>query len=59
LGFASLHLTQTGIGMFPRGQAALTDLAAAQKDWKFDYSVHASLTDPEAKILRIENITHV
>jgi 16S rRNA (guanine527-N7)-methyltransferase len=48
-------LLKTGaIGLFPKGREAATELTVAEESWRFKASLHQSLTDPEARIVRIE-----
>lgn len=56
---AARHLAPTGKAVFPKGRTFQTEIDAAQEDWRFDLTLRPSMTDPEAKILTIGNITHV
>ena len=59
LGHAQLHLSTTGIGLFPKGKTANQEIEVARRNWHFDLTAHASMTDEYAQILRIEKILHV
>jgi 16S rRNA (guanine527-N7)-methyltransferase len=59
LGHAKLHMSTTGIGLFPKGRTANQEIEIARRNWRFDLTSHASMTDEDAQILRIENILHV
>lgn len=59
LGYASTHLSASGIGLFLKGRSVAEEIDAARLDWRFDLIAHPSMTDAEAQILRIENIIHV
>ncbi|MFC7052473.1 16S rRNA (guanine(527)-N(7))-methyltransferase RsmG [Hansschlegelia quercus] len=48
-------LLKTGaIGLFPKGREASAELTEAEKCWKFQASLHPSLTDADARIVRVE-----
>jgi 16S rRNA (guanine527-N7)-methyltransferase len=48
-------LLKTGAsGLFPKGREAAAELTEARKCWRFSASLHPSLTDPEARIVRID-----
>jgi 16S rRNA (guanine527-N7)-methyltransferase len=44
------------IGLFPKGRDAEIELTEARKKWTFEAEILPSLTDPEARILRITSI---
>jgi 16S rRNA (guanine527-N7)-methyltransferase len=44
------------IGLFPKGRDAEIELTEARKRWTFGLDVLPSLTDSEARILRITSI---
>jgi 16S rRNA (guanine527-N7)-methyltransferase len=44
--------------LFPKGKEAGEELAAAQQDWDFDVTSHASRTDPRGTILCLSRVTH-
>jgi 16S rRNA (guanine527-N7)-methyltransferase len=56
---AARHLAPAGKAVFPKGRTFQTEIDAARHDWRFDLTLRPSMTDPEAKILTIGNITHV
>lgn len=48
-------LLKTGaIGLFPKGREAASELTVTQKSWRFSGSLHPSLTDPDASIVRVD-----
>jgi 16S rRNA (guanine527-N7)-methyltransferase len=51
------HMSPDGILLFPKGRRADAEIAAARAEWTFDLGTQPSITDPEARILRIERIT--
>ena len=59
LGFAEQHLAPEGVCIFPKGGKWREELAEATKNWSFSYSTHPSLTDPEAAILTIQEVSRV
>jgi len=66
--FAPLHrllayveplMKPTGLCIFPKGQRADEELAAARANWSFEVEEHQSQTDEAAKILVIQKVTRV
>ena len=53
LEMAENHRRPGGIGLFPKGASVHKEIAEASAHWRFDHTVHASLTDPEAAIVEI------
>jgi 16S rRNA (guanine527-N7)-methyltransferase len=56
LGFASRHLREDGMAIFPKGSRHAEEVAAARKAWTFDVDSQQSLSEPGAAILMIRNI---
>ena len=54
--YASYHLNENGIAVFPKGLNANAEIVAAHKNWQFEVDVHTSKTDPSAAILLLRNI---
>ena len=52
------HLEPGGRAILPKGARALEEVEAARLKWGFDLTVTPSLTDPNAKVLLIENLHH-
>lgn len=50
------HLAGYGVALLPKGRAAADEIARAQREWRFALAIHDSLTDHDARILRIERI---
>jgi 16S rRNA (guanine527-N7)-methyltransferase len=49
-------LTSGTIGLFPKGQDVDQELTEAAKYWKFDVTIHQSLTDSAGRILRVSSL---
>jgi 16S rRNA (guanine527-N7)-methyltransferase len=56
LGFAAPLLAPGGIALFPKGRAAEEELTSAAAHWHFTVERFQSRTDPEATILRLNEI---
>lgn len=56
LGLASPLLKSGTIGLFPKGQDAVSELTAAAKSWKVQASLTQSLTDPKAQIVVVREL---
>jgi 16S rRNA (guanine527-N7)-methyltransferase len=54
LGLAEPLLKTGAIGLFPKGRGASVELTQAAECWRFKASLHPSLTDPDARIIRVE-----
>ena len=54
LGLAAPLLKTGALGLFPKGKEAEAELTQAQESWRFKASLHPSLTDPAACIVRID-----
>lgn len=50
------HLASDGIAILPKGRTVADEIPAARKNWRFDMVEHASITDPEARILIVKDI---
>lgn len=59
LGFSERHLSANGVCVFPKGEKWRDELAEAQKNWSFSFSTQPSLTDPEAAVLTIQEVSRV
>jgi 16S rRNA (guanine527-N7)-methyltransferase len=59
LSFAERHLAPTGQGVFLKGANWEKEVAAARESWKFDLAQRTSITDPNAVVLTIGELTHV
>jgi len=54
---ATYPLLKTGtLGLFPKGQDVVAELTEAAKCWSIQLSLAPSLTDPNAKIVRVTSI---
>jgi 16S rRNA (guanine527-N7)-methyltransferase len=56
LAWAEPLLTTSAIGLFPKGREAKAELTEAAKSWKFGAELIPSLTDSEARIIRINSL---
>jgi 16S rRNA (guanine527-N7)-methyltransferase len=59
LPYAAKFLAQGGVALFPKGKSAEKELTEAGQDWHFTLERFPSITNPEATILRLSNITRV
>lgn len=59
LDFADLHLKDSGIALFPKGQSWEKEVLAAREAWSFDYDRIKSETEAGSVILRIRGATRV
>lgn len=55
LGLAAQLLKTGAVGLFPKGREAVAELTEAGKSWRFEASLSPSLTDREARIIRVES----
>ncbi|MCL3881638.1 16S rRNA (guanine(527)-N(7))-methyltransferase RsmG [Marivita sp. GX14005] len=55
--YAESHLQKGGVMIFPKGANWRQEVADAEKTWHFSYAAHRSMTDDEAVILRIEDLS--
>ncbi len=58
-GHASIHLRRDGVALFPKGRSYRDEIAEAKQNWTFHHEVHPSMTDPEAVILALREVSHV
>lgn len=58
-GYAQRHLSDRGIALFQKGARYEEELETARQGWQMEVTVIPSLTDADAVLLRIENLTHV
>ena len=59
LKFVERHLAFGGTALFPKGVTWEKEVAAAQRQWRFDVEPTNSLTKPGAAILKITGVTRV
>lgn len=57
LGFAERHMAAGGTALFPKGARHAAEIAEALDRWRFSVQKLPSLTDPEAVILRIGDVS--
>lgn len=59
LAFAARHLRPGGYALFPKGARHSEEIARALEKWRFTYEKHRSITDPDAVVLKIGEISRV
>lgn len=50
------HLGGEAVALFHKGRQSRQEVAEAEKNWSFDLEDYPSITDPDARILRIQRI---
>lgn len=45
-------------GIFMKGAQAEDEIAAAKKDWEFEFEIHQSISDPSGKIIKMFHVKH-
>lgn len=58
LGYCQLHLKSEGTAYFMKGRTWPEEVAIAKQDWRFSVDAIPSITDQEAAILRISEVSH-
>ncbi|PWK61590.1 16S rRNA (guanine(527)-N(7))-methyltransferase RsmG [Roseicyclus mahoneyensis] len=58
-GYAHRHLSDTGVALFQKGARHAEELETARQGWQMDVTVIPSVTDAEAVLFRIEDLTDV
>lgn len=56
LPLVSQHLKPSGVGLLHKGRQFQQEIAEARQSWCFDLEEHPSMTDPEARLLRVKRI---
>lgn len=56
LALVNRHLDQDGIAVLPKGRRYDAEIKAARRLWSFHLDLVPSMTDPEARLLRVTNI---
>lgn len=59
LEYADRHLNKQGVAVFHKGKAWTAEVEDALNRWNFDYKAIPSVTDPEAVLLEIRQVTRV
>lgn len=57
--FAVRHLTSGGVALFPKGENHLSEVELARKQWSFTLDCTPSVTDANAVILKLKDLSHV
>lgn len=57
LRLAGPFLRRGALGLFAKGQDVDREIADAEKEWKIQYTKHASLTDSQAFILAVQEVS--
>ena len=55
--FAERHLAPTGKALFMKGANWKEELETAQNQWNFRWEAHKSMTNPDAAILEIGELS--
>ncbi|WP_282603299.1 16S rRNA (guanine(527)-N(7))-methyltransferase RsmG [Paracoccus sp. PARArs4] len=58
LGYCQRHLKPEGTAYFMKGRTWPDEVALAKRDWRFSVDAIPSITDQEAAILRISEVSH-
>lgn len=56
-GFAFRHMAPDGVALFLKGREHAAELDEARKTWRFQEETHPSLTDPQAAVLALREIS--
>jgi 16S rRNA (guanine527-N7)-methyltransferase len=56
--YALPHLAPGGICLFQKGARHADELETARKDWQMNVTTIPSVTDPDAVLLKLENLRH-
>ncbi len=59
LGFAEPFFRQGAVGIFLKGQDAATEIADAEKQWRFRWSLLPSRSDASGNIVKVEGLARV
>ena len=51
------HLTEGGIAILPKGKSFQQEIIQARSDWHFEVEAHQSMTDEQARILVVKDIS--
>ena len=51
------HLAPSGIAILPKGKTYQQEIQHAQSDWHFEVQSHQSMTDAQARILVVKDIS--
>ncbi len=54
LGLAAPLLKTGAVGLFPKGREASAELTRARESWRFEATLHPSVTEAEARVVRVE-----
>jgi len=53
---AEPYMSAGAFGLFPKGRRAAQEVAEAQRVWRFQMQMHASITDPEGRIMEVRGV---
>lgn len=59
LELACPHLAENGVALFHKGAGWKNELEEARAQWHFDVRSHRSVTNPEAVVLEVKELSHV
>jgi len=55
--FTTRHLKPSGTAIFPKGKNWTAEIEQAKQNWTFEVDSHRSITDPEARVLVLKEIS--
>lgn len=58
-GYAAKHLTRDGFAVFPKGASFLNEVQEARLKWRFHIEEIESMTNKDARLLKLSAIEHV
>lgn len=58
-GYAAKHLARNGFGIFPKGASFLNEVQEARLKWRFHIEEIESMTNKDARLLKLSAIEHV
>jgi 16S rRNA (guanine527-N7)-methyltransferase len=59
IGYAEPHLKAGAVGLFLKGQDVEAELKEAAKTWRFDASLHPSLSHAQGRIVELQRVARV
>ena len=59
LEFSEMHRNRNTICLFQKGKTAEQEILEAKENWRFDYVLHPSITDPLSTLIEIKDFQRV
>ena len=59
LEFSEMHRNSNTICLFQKGKTVDQEIIEAKRNWRFDYDLHPSITDPLSKLIEIKDFERV